>query len=212
MKKIALLSLALILALGTLGIGYALWSENLYIEGLAQTGELDWEFAEPVPGGWGPPVLHDSDQGIDPLLPGYNLTAKDVAWKEWDFIDSDGDGDADTLEIEVFNAYPGYFNNMSFHVHNNGTIPLHFEYVLLNGQPMPIGQDVYLENGALWLWWGDAPGDQIHPCTGKEISFFLGILQPAEQNATYTFTITLGAVQYNESQFPVTINPTVTLG
>jgi hypothetical protein len=203
MKKIAIIALALVLALGTIGVGYALWFENLYIEGTVDSGELDWEFADPVPGGgWVPPVLHHDDNGLDPLIPGYDDYQKDVAWKEWEFFDTDGDGDYDTLEVEIHNAYPGYWNNMSVHVHNNGTIPLHYEYVLLNGQEFPIGQDITLYDGAIALWWGDRPGDQIHPCEGTELSFYVGVLQPAEQNAEYTFTITLGAVQYNESEYP----------
>jgi hypothetical protein len=204
MKKVYLLMLALVLALGTMGLGYALWYENLYIDGYAETGELDWEFADPVPGGgWIEPIMHHDDQGLDPLIPGYDLTVKDVAWKEWEFRDTDGDGDKDTLVFWIKNGYPGYWNNISVHVHNNGTIPLHYEYVLLNGQEFPIGTEVVLENGAIAFWWGDRPGDQIHPCEGTELSFYVGVLQPALQNHTYEIHITLGAVNYNESIYPI---------
>jgi hypothetical protein len=40
MKKIGLLCLALVLALGTLGIGYATWSANVTIEQTVKTGDL----------------------------------------------------------------------------------------------------------------------------------------------------------------------------
>ena len=40
MKKFGLLLLALVLALGTLGVGYAMWYEDLYIDGTVYTGEV----------------------------------------------------------------------------------------------------------------------------------------------------------------------------
>lgn len=198
MKKIGLISLALILALGTLGVGYALWSENLYIEGIAQTGELDWEFYEPV---GGPPIVRHDDDGPDPLTVDMGgPLGKDVAETLWVFSDRDNDSDMDTLTITINNAYPGYYNNFSIHVRNNGTIPLHFEYVLLNGVPFPLGVDHIFADGALKIIWLDAPGEQIHEGVGKELSFFIVVLQPALQGHQYTFTITLGAVNYNESE------------
>ena len=51
------------------------------------------------------------------------------------------------------------------------------------------------------LGWGDEHGEHLNPSNWKEISFYLYVLQPALQGHTYTFTITLGAVNYNESEF-----------
>jgi hypothetical protein len=41
MKKIGLLCLALVLALGALGVGYAAWTDTIFIEGTVNTGTLD---------------------------------------------------------------------------------------------------------------------------------------------------------------------------
>jgi hypothetical protein len=41
MKKIGLLCLALVLALGTLGVGYAMWSDQITIEGTVNTGSVE---------------------------------------------------------------------------------------------------------------------------------------------------------------------------
>ena len=41
MKKILLLSLALVMALGTLGVGYAAWTDRVTIGGTVNTGTLD---------------------------------------------------------------------------------------------------------------------------------------------------------------------------
>lgn len=206
MKKIGLISLALILALGTLGVGYALWSENLYIEGIAQTAELDWEFYEPA---GGRPQVSTRDHGADPLVEGMGgPTGKDVASSSWAFSDTDRDGDVDTLTITIINGYPGYYENFSFHVRNNGTIPLHFEYVLLDDQLFSLGTNYVFAEGGLSIGWGHVPGEQLHPGNWMEISFYLFVLQPALQGHRYTFTITLGAVNYNESQFPIPPTPT----
>ncbi|GAI88098.1 unnamed protein product, partial [marine sediment metagenome] len=40
MKKLGLLCLTLVLALGTLGVGYAMWSDTLTITGDVNTGEF----------------------------------------------------------------------------------------------------------------------------------------------------------------------------
>ena len=39
MKKVGLISLALVLALGTLGVGYAMWSDEVFIDTDIATGE-----------------------------------------------------------------------------------------------------------------------------------------------------------------------------
>ena len=202
MKKIALLSLALILALGTLGVGYALWSENLYIEGYAETGDVNWEFYNPYNPGSEPIFTHD-DQGLDPPL-----FLKDVAWKDISFSDADGDGDYDIFWFTINNAYPGYANHGSFWVHCNGSVPIHLESFIMtyNGQDYDLGINagswVTTADGAFEILWGDEPGTQLHFCESKNISFTIRVLQPALQNHQYTFSITLNAVQYNESQFP----------
>ncbi|MCD6391565.1 MAG: hypothetical protein J7L92_06220, partial [Dehalococcoidia bacterium] len=46
MKKIGLLSLALVLALGTLGVGFAMWQDTVTIEGTVNTGSVDLDIEE----------------------------------------------------------------------------------------------------------------------------------------------------------------------
>ena len=41
MKKIGLLALAIVLALGALGIGYAAWTDTITINGTVNTGTVD---------------------------------------------------------------------------------------------------------------------------------------------------------------------------
>ena len=52
------------------------------------------------------------------------------------------------------------------------------------------------------LRFGDNFGAQLHPCDSMDQSFDLHVKQGSEQGTTYTFTIELEAVQYNESIHP----------
>jgi hypothetical protein len=45
-KKIGLLSLALVLALGTLGVGYAAWTDSITITGSVSTGTVDLDIVD----------------------------------------------------------------------------------------------------------------------------------------------------------------------
>ena len=41
LKRMGLLALALVIALGALGVSYTIWSEDLYINSMVYTGSLD---------------------------------------------------------------------------------------------------------------------------------------------------------------------------
>ena len=130
MKKIGLISLALVMALGMLGAVYAMWSEELTIEGTVTTGTVDVEFSQ-----------YSNDAGphgtagaggfftgnFDPEVPG----TWDPATQTWcgDRADKNvGSTDCaltpDTLTITVDNAYPCYFGSILYDIHNVGTIPV----------------------------------------------------------------------------------------
>jgi hypothetical protein len=99
MKKIGILALAVVLALGSLGIGFALWSETLYIEGTVATGELDADW-----------ILVDYGDSESP--------EKDVSWVEAYVVGK-------TLCVTVYNAYPCIDYYVDLEIYNSGTIPLH---------------------------------------------------------------------------------------
>lgn len=206
--KLATLFIVSIMALAGASVGYAMWSETLYIDGWVQTGEVDWEY-------WNywtqsnidPTFTHD-DHGIDPDF------TKDVASNSGTFIDSDGDGDPDTMQLTILNAYPLYHDHISFWVHCNGNIPIHIWKVIFRDssgneiETLYQTGNVYLDlsgpNGIpdgeydILILWGNSFGTQLHFCDSTDMSFGFVIQQPAPQGKTMTFTIEIVAGQYNE--------------
>ena len=213
--------MTLVLALGGLGVGYALWSDTAFLDVSVQTGNVEWEYLRPpaeVGGAPRPPIVTQDDMGIDPprhipTIPADPL-AKNVAQTNWVYSDSDSDGDFDTLTITINNAYPGYTNHMAFWVHGKGSVPLHIEKVhflvndvvvetktAIGGISFDLG-DGAIAGDDIYVYWGDNFGAQLHACDFADMSFDITILQPAPQGATMSFQVQLEAVQYNESIHP----------
>jgi len=133
-KKIGLLALALVLALGALGVSYAMWYDDLAISGNVSTGYVDVDFHS----------QYDNDPGteLDPNEPGYwdfagtplgdpvwtgTRYTKHVASTTSTFDAGAGSTpatDLDTATIEITNAYPSYHGSVCWDIVNNGMIPV----------------------------------------------------------------------------------------
>ena len=211
--KIASICLALVLALGTMGVGLAWWSDTLYIEGTVNTGELDWELT----------VFSILDNELT-TQPDYHCNngfadwtfwpdphGKNVAWGEGELVDgADSDGDMSQLNLTLHNVYPSYFNSVSVNARNNGTIPLVIEKVVINTTeittlPAPVvGLDLGGPAGVpdglydVEIYWGNNIGQQLEPGTGPLVlTFWFHCLEDAPEGTTLTFTIEIVAVQWN---------------
>lgn len=216
MKKIGLLCLALVLALGALGVSYALWWDDLYIEGSVDTGDLCWQWTGVSCLDPGPPpgqISYDwhCRPGFAGPVPYFWVGDKDAGWTICNVEDEKH------ISLELWNVYPCYFNEVSLYIRNCGTMPLHFERVIFES-PYDTGFIVVAENtvGTLDISgdgvpdiefkWGNHLGMQLHPGDDSgEISFWLHILQTCPQGEPdLTFTITLVAQPWNESNWPPT--------
>ena len=215
MKKIGLLCLALVLALGSLGVGYALWSDVLYIQGSVDTGNLCWEWTTVTQVDPGPPpqVVYDYHANPGFTGPPYIFQGdKDVGWTSAVVTDPKH------ITLHLYNVYPCYANEISLYTRNCGTVPLHFERVIFSSaydtatidwialDYAPVSLDLTGDgNDDIEFKWGNHIGMQLHPnVNGPEQSFWLHILQACPQSQTgLTFTITLDGVQYNESIHPI---------
>jgi predicted ribosomally synthesized peptide with SipW-like signal peptide len=217
--KTAVLFIVSIFVLSGIGISYAAWTDTITIEGTVTTGDLCWEFIScglrdeipPVnPGGDYPVPSYLVDYTCNPGFAGgtYWRLDKNVGWGEQLIKDLDGDGCNETLEITLHNVYPCYFNELAFYVRNCGTLPLKIDHVVINGQSyysgMPkIEYDLNGNNVSDFeVYWRDNFGFQIEPGQdGPEISFWMHVLQdedPAYQSNSFTFTIQLVCIQWNE--------------
>lgn len=216
MKKIALISLALVLALGSLGLGYAHWSDQLYVEGDVSSGTvtLAWDISEE-------PFLGYTDN---------EPPEKDTAWGEIYYDHATYVQDPCSLKegyknmvLTVHEAYPCYeIHFTTVRIHNIGTIP-----VILTGFDVydPTGELNFTwtvpppASPAVGYFWKDFNGDgvcqlddeevinfeivnfvgtQLHACESVKGEVDLHFKQPMEQCHTYYFSIDFGGVQWNK--------------
>jgi hypothetical protein len=202
-------------------VGLAMWTANLRVNTYVTTGELDWEIVSGT-------VIYLDACGLQPgygyfrgndwnatylPAPGAVQLGKDVGCTSVELIDSDGDGDYDTMNVTLVNVYPWYYTHIAFKVHNDGSIPLKIwrvvfggrEYYELNEQELEQGVELDISGDGepdILVWWGDNFGVQLHPCQSADISFDLTILQTAPERATLSFTISFDAIAWNEYYVP----------
>ena len=120
MKKIGLLALAIVLALGTMGIGYALWFDDLTIDGSVETGTFDVDWSTE-----GEPWDTEEEYGDE----------KDVSHGDFSI-------DGNTLYIHIYNAYPCITYSFPIDIHCVGSVPAHFCPIVITGGNLPSGATV----------------------------------------------------------------------
>jgi hypothetical protein len=215
MKKIGLLALALVLALGSLGVGYAHWGDQLHITGDIYAGSLTIAFKYDE-------ILDYVDN--EDLLP----VPKDVGYGEI-YYDPDsyvqdphsGKEGYKKLYLVVHNAYPCYeIHFTTIVVHNICTIPAHIigfnmsdptgelEFVWTTPPPSGIGYfwKDFNGNGS------EDPGEivinvevvnfvctQLEPCQPIKGEIDLHFKQEMEEHHTYFFEVEIEAVQWNKA-------------
>ncbi|MDH4367180.1 MAG: hypothetical protein OEV57_03470 [Dehalococcoidia bacterium] len=153
MKKIGLICLALVLALGALGMGYALWWDQITIVGSVETGTVNVEIIDQKsndPTGAG---------NLDPA--GGHMPLGDGVWggfqfnneppipsSEWYWLSTTYDKDVascdcifgpDWLRATMFNVYPSYGPDVAFSVQNLGTVPVNIVGITLLEVTTPEG-------------------------------------------------------------------------
>jgi hypothetical protein len=147
-KKITLLLLVLVLALGGMGIGFAKWSQTLIVDGYIETGTFEVGIRD----------VGVLDQGPDPNMePGQNPEGKDVAYHE----SINGEPKCEHPEWGIFyhniyetilNVYPYYMSGTTLEFGNCGTIPAKIEdasMVVIDGNPALLDYLVITD------WWLD---------------------------------------------------------
>ncbi len=129
MKKITLIAMTLVLALGLAGVGFALWSDSLYLEGTVNTGDIGLRWSQDVP--------YDDE-----------IEGKDVSYAECVIV-------GDTLTITVFNAYPSITYTIPIDLHGIGTVPVHTLMTVISGNQswvqLPDLTGMQIHEGDVWF-------------------------------------------------------------
>ena len=116
--KVGIICLALVLALGILGVGFAAWSETLYVRGNVETGHVDVEFVEVLSSD--PPGIDDTTLQLDGGFPYLKIQQqdKDVGTTTATI------NDTKSATVTITNGYPCYTVWVIFYVRNSGSIPI----------------------------------------------------------------------------------------
>jgi len=214
MKRIGLISLALVLALGALGVGYAAWTKTITVEGTVDTGSLSIGFLYP-------------ETEVKRAIP--QKDGVDIATVEIDFEGEIGDktyfliGEQTAykkLLVTIDNAFPQYLVDVAFYIGSMGTIPLHLidfdikdpnEILEFFWVADPVGspwggyfyaydptdpEDIILTIGV----GGIVEGTQLHYCSWLKGDLIIELAQPAEQGTTYEFVVEINAIQWNKDE------------
>jgi hypothetical protein len=133
MKKLGLIILVAVMALGALGAAYAAWSQPLYVNGNVTNGTLKADF-------------------------GYVVAPTDIAAVT--AVVSDYHFTGDLLTITIANAYPGMDEYVYFQVGNIGTIPETVSVTSVSALPVWLGVAALAPSGpiAVGAWSGVGQG------------------------------------------------------
>lgn len=164
-------------------------------------------------------------EGLDELDPGNPNANKNVAFMTAAISDqTTGDEGAysnvdDMLTITLGNGYPGYQERIFTTIENTGTVPAKFDIEAL--EALALKEKLLIEiwfdadptqakdTGEDYMVWNNSgrtpalalDGYQIDPGEKIPVAIYTRVLQEADQNSEYQFSITLKAIQWNEYNF-----------
>ncbi len=207
MKKIGLICLALVLALGAVGFGYAHWSDQLYVEGTVKGGQLMVGFTEVLIN-----ETHENPNPPPDYLDGEYL-GKDVGDVTCVFEGyregHTGKHGYEGVVVTITDAYPCYQVHITFVVDNLGSIPVIFEGVTITDPSGRLTYDPDLEalvddagDEIINFTFVNLIGFQLEPCENTKAEVDLHIKQEANECDTYEFRVDIEAIQYNKSTHP----------
>jgi hypothetical protein len=207
MRKFGLISLALVLALGALGVGYAMWTDTVDIEGEIITGSVDVE----IVGLSSTYVYKDLDDSSIHFLPFYPTPAhwnKILVASANTTIPDEVNAPLD-VRIEFNNLFPTTTDNITgdIVIHYIGTVPAHVVLTNIEYED-EVGADLaeYLE--VEYLLWDDELDEwidlgeeipQLHYCDILKINVCFVLPQDNSlMNASGTISGSIMVHQWNE--------------
>ena len=172
LPKIAVLSVAMLIALGLMGAGYAAWADTLFIGGMVEHGTVT--------------------TGLDPSNYYCFTDPPEVGGISCRVVSSTVAND--TLEITITEAVYE-INEVQVHYYcdynilNTGTIPVKIQDINISGLPATGGVEV--DPGA-------ALGDQIDPGQSLPFTAHVWLTNTNSEGATFPVMITFTFVPWNQ--------------
>jgi len=199
----------IIIALSIAGFSFAHWEKYMWINADVKTGLLCAEFV---------PRIGGVDTGVDWTCgPGFAPAGaprsddKNIGNSLFTVLDTNNDKCNDTVNILLNNTYPSYYEELTVHIHNCGTIPLKIWKVIFFYQDGT--KNVTITGGFPYftldltgdgkadveIKWGDNIGVQLDMCETMEVSWEIHVLQDAPQNTTMHFHVEFIYINWNEN-------------
>ena len=175
MKNIGLLFAISLVALAVMGMGYAHWSQTLYINGTVTTGKLCVGIADM--GTNDPPNTKDPGKDKD--------VGKTISMNVSEKCEHNGTKYYEEVVYVITNAYPCYNSTGYFRIANCGTIPVNITGVSCTYNTTALDVTVSAITG------------QLDPCEVRDGTIDFHVKQTAEQNKTYIINCTISAIQWN---------------
>ena len=191
MKKLGIISLVLLAALGITGVAYGAWTDTLNINSTAQTGYLDVRFGQAV---------SNDAASVDPTGPGaWTFSGGDLSWTGPVAATNEASTSVTslsnlTLHFNVNGAYPGYNSSVGCTIENLGTVPVKIESIVPVITPPSGGSasDVSVSfSGAL------STGAMIGVGGSEAGAVYINWNSVPAQSATYLLTVYVTVSQWN---------------
>ncbi len=139
-----MLLVALTLAIGSLGIAYAMWFDKIAVTGNVTTGSVCVQFCDVFwqdaispavsgyvrPQNWPPPPVPTWESIYGDLTTDVNFAGpvsrldKNVSWGEANLS-----ADGKVLSATLHNTYPFNLNSLTVHLYNCGTVPVNYDHM-----------------------------------------------------------------------------------
>jgi hypothetical protein len=181
-KKLTAIFATMLIALCLAGVSYAMWSKTLYIDGTVYGGTLSAKWISAT----------NFDLGLDPEWGFQTTKDKNVGSTTVTGIGTD------TLVVTVNNAYPCYCNDLEVEYEYTGTVPVRVQSITIIPNGFRLASAYGANDGEIYIVVVDGIGTQLHNGQTGASSFKFHVEQCAVQGATYTFTVQVLLVQYNE--------------
>jgi hypothetical protein len=213
MKKLVILSLIMVIVMGSLGVAYSSWSQTLTGNAEVNTGtfKADITFATTDdPNGMGAGSVDPTGRGA---YSGGSWTVTrltDPTYNNYAYMSvsrgqtNEPSGPIDKVNATVYGAYPGYLGTVYFEITNNGDVPMRVTSSSItitppgggNANDIAVNLSSNILSGLI-INKGATQGVHMYIGIGKDVEQ-TGGNNPPVTGGTYSVQFTMTAAQYTQ--------------